>query len=70
MEDSDCFKNISIQHSRYSEWWNILFPSFKLRSAKRFFSRSSSSRERHGDELVNQLRDTDACRGRTSVMFL
>jgi hypothetical protein len=47
---------------------SLLFPSFKLRSASRCLSRSSSSGYRHGDELVNQLLNTAACRGRTSVI--
>jgi hypothetical protein len=49
---------------------DILSPSFRLRSCRRFCSRSSSSRA-HGDELVNQLRLTltDAWRGRTSAMW-
>jgi hypothetical protein len=53
-----------------TEPWRILLPNFKLRSARRCLSCSSSSGFRHGVELVNQLRETDACRGRMSVIFL
>jgi hypothetical protein len=70
VQDSDCFSGVSKHQTINRKWWRILLPSFKLRSARRFFSCSSSSGLRHGDELVNQLRDTDACRGLTSVMFL
>lgn len=48
---------------------SVLFPSFRLRSLRRFCSCSSSSGDAHGDVLVNQLRDTEAWRGRTSVML-
>jgi hypothetical protein len=48
---------------------NVLFPSFKLRSFERAFSSSDSGWE-HGDELVNQCLDTDACLAPTSVRVL
>jgi hypothetical protein len=70
VEDSNSFSGVSMLQTTSRKRRRVLLPSFKLRSARRFLSCSSSSGLRHGDELVNQLRETDACRGLTSVMFL
>ncbi len=52
------------------EGMNLLSPSLRFRSFRRCCLLLSICESRHGEELVNQFRETDACLGRKSAMVL